>query len=297
MLIFRRILTHLGLIPARLLGHLPLRISCSTLRAFAPLIEGLMKRRRLIVDRNLEMCFPEWDAAQRMAIRRAHFQQLSEAVAETAFCWCHRGRLTERHGRIEGLENLERARADGRGVLLITGHTTCLELGGRLFAEQVDVRGVYRRLRNPVLNHFQTTGRNRYSPGMVERSELKAMIRYLRAGEVVWYAPDQDFGPERSVFVEFFGLQTATSRGPLELARMGRASVLPMFPLKNPDTGQVTVHMLPAFDHFPSDDPAADLRRYNAFLEDHIRRQPAQYWWLHRRFKSVPEGEVDRYAC
>ncbi|OAB57079.1 hypothetical protein AY599_21085 [Leptolyngbya valderiana BDU 20041] len=291
----RRVLSQLALLPARLLGHLPLRWSRALMNALAPLIERLMGRRRRIVDRNLELCFPDWDPARRRAVRKAHFRQLAEAVAETAFCWCHRGPLDERHGCVEGLEHLERARAGGRGVLLITGHTTCLEMGGRLFAEQVDVRGVYRRLRNPVLNDFQNTGRGRYSPGMIERSELKSMIRHLRAGEVVWYAPDQDFGPERSLFVPFFGLMTATSRGPLELARMGRAAVLPMFPIKDPDSGRVTVRMLPAFEDFPSDDPAADLRRYNAFLETQILHQPAQYWWLHRRFKSAPEGEAPRY--
>jgi len=291
----RRFLSQLALLPARLLGHLPLRWSRSFVNALAPVIERLMERRRRIVDRNLELCFPGWDPARRRTVRKAHFRQLAEAVAETAFCWCHRGPLDEHYGCVEGLEHLDRARAGGRGVLLITGHTTCLEMGGRLFAEQVDVRGVYRRLRNPVLNDFQNTGRGRYSPGMIERSELKSMIRHLRAGDVVWYAPDQDFGPERSLFVPFFGLMTATSRGPLELARMGRAAVLPMFPIKDPDSGRVTVRMLPAFDNFPSDEPAADLRRYNAFLEEQILRQPAQYWWLHRRFKSVPKGEKPRY--
>jgi KDO2-lipid IV(A) lauroyltransferase len=295
MSLLRRILTHLALLPARLLGHLPLRVSRRLMRSLAPLIERLMGRRRRIVDRNLELCFPDWDPDRRRVVRRTHFQQLAEAVAETAFCWCHRGPLDERYGSVQGLEHLERARSGGRGVLLITGHTTCLEMGGRLFAEKVDVRGVYRRLRNPVLNDFQNTGRGRYSPGMIERRELKSMIRHLRKGEVVWYAPDQDFGPERSHFVPFFGLMTATLRGPLELARMGRASVLPMFPIKDPESGRVTVRLLPAFENFPSHDPAADLLRYNAFLEEQILRQPAQYWWLHRRFKSVPEGEPIRY--
>jgi KDO2-lipid IV(A) lauroyltransferase len=295
MSLLRRFLTQIALLPARLLGHLPLRLSRMLMRGLAPLIERLMRRRRRIVDRNLELCFPDWNPARRRVVRTTHFRQLAEAVAETAFCWCHRGPLDARYGSVEGLEHLERARAGGRGVLLITGHTTCLELGGRLFAERVAVRGVYRRLRNPVLNDFQNIGRGRYTPGTIERSELKSMIRHLRGGDVVWYAPDQDFGPDRSLFVPFFGLMTATSRGPLELARLGRAAVLPMFPVKDPESGRVTVHILPALENFPSHDPAADLRRYNAFLEGQILRQPAQYWWLHRRFKSAPEGEALRY--
>jgi len=292
----RRFLTHLALLPARLLGRLPLKFGRALARPWSPLIERLMKRRRVVVDRNLELCFPGWSNEQRRAVRQAHFVQLSEAVAEIAFCWCHRRPLGLDHGRVVGGEHLEAARSDGRGVLLVTGHTTCLEIGARLFAEHVEARGVYRPLRNPVLNQFQNRGRARYGQGMIPRDRLKSMIRHLRAGEVVWYAPDQDFGPDRSAFVPFFGLSTATTRGMLDLARLGRARVVPMYPLKDPNSGQVTVQLLPAFDGVPSQDPESDLLQYNRFLEEQILKAPAQYWWLHRRFKSAPDGEPDRYA-
>ena len=295
MALLRDTLTHLALLPARLLGHLPLAWSRAIARPLSYFLPRLMRRRAGIVERNFELCFPDWSEADRRALLCEHFGQLAEAVAETAFCWCHRGRLDERYGAIHGLEHLDQARREGRGVLLVTGHSTCLELGARLFAERVAVRGVYRPLRNPVLNRFQNTGRGRYSPGMIERNNLRAMVRYLRAGEVVWYAPDQDFGPERSEFVPFFGLPTATTRGPLELARMGRASVVPMYPIKDQASGRVTVHIGPGFEQFPGEDAKADLTRYNRFLEDWIRTAPAQYWWLHRRFKSVPEGGAPRY--
>lgn len=292
----RVLLTHLGLIPARLMGHLPLNLSRRLMRILAPLIQKLMARRRVIVERNLELCFPDWPEAKRADIEREHFVQLAEAVAETAFCWCHRRKLEDRHGEVVGLEHLKAAGSEGQGVLLVTGHTTCLELGARLFAERVRARGVYRALRNPVLNRFQNQGRGRYSPGMIERRKLKTMVRHLRAGEVVWYAPDQDFGPERSEFVPFFGVSTATTRGMLDLARLGRACVIPMYPSKDPDSGRVTVHILPALENVPSDDPMADLSQYNRFLEQQIQSQPAQYWWLHRRFKSAPEGDAPRYS-
>ncbi|AKS41028.1 LpxL/LpxP family acyltransferase [Wenzhouxiangella marina] len=293
MALMSRLLTHLALIPARLLGHLPLSLSRRLLASLARPLRWAMRRRSHIVERNLELCFPEWDEARRSSVAAEHFRQLAEAVAETAFCWCHRGRLDERYGQIEGLEHLDRARSGGQGVLLVTGHTTCLELGARLFAESVPVHGVYRPLRNPVLNRFQNRGRGRYSPGMIERDNLRAMVRHLRAGEVVWYAPDQDFGPERSHFAPFFDLPTATARGLLELARLGRAVVVPMYPIKA--DGRVSVHIAPAFEDFPGEDPVADLSRYNRFLEARIRTAPAQYWWLHRRFKSRPEGGPSLY--
>src|SRR5690606_30939476 len=100
-----------------------------------------------------------------------------------------------------------------------------------------------------------------------------------------WYAPDQDFGANRSVFVPFFGIATATATGIASLARMGDAVVVPMYPLRDPDTGRVRVIIEAAFEDFPSGDDPRDLGRFNAFLERQIRRDPAQYFWVHRRFK------------
>lgn len=295
MRLLSNISTRLGLLLARLLGHLPLGLSRRLLRPLSPLMRLTMSRRRRIVERNLELCFPDWPQQRRTEVMRAHFLQLAEAIAEIAFCWCHRGRLDQRYGDVVGLEHLDVARRSGRGVLLVTGHVTCLELAARLFAERVEVRGIYRPLRNSLLNDFQNTGRGRYSPGMIKRDNLRAMIRYLRASEVLWYAPDQDFGPDRSEFAPFFGIPTATARGLLDLARLGNAVVVPMYPVKDETTGRITVTIRPAFDHFPSSDPVDDLTRFNAFLEHHIRQAPSQYWWLHRRFKTAPQGHSARY--
>ena len=130
---------------------------------------------------------------------------------------------------------------------------------------------------------------------MIPRDNVRAMVRHLRGGGVLWYAPDQDFGPARSAFAPFFGIQTATATGLLDLTRLGRALVVPMYPLKQPD-GRVIVHFESAWDDFPSGDDHADLARFNAFLERYIRLNPSQYWWLHRRFKTAPAGMPDRYG-
>lgn len=255
-----------------------------------------MVRRRRIALRNLELCFPELDARSRQRLLRRHFRNLAESLAEMAIAWQRPGRLDADIGEVVGLEHVEAARADGKGVLLITGHTTCLELGARLFGERVDACGIYRPLRNRVLEEFQNRGRARYASRMLSRYDLRGMVRHLRSGGVLWYAPDQDFGRHRSTFAPFFGIATATANGMLELARLGRATVVPMYPVKDEQSGRITVHIEAPFEDFPGDDPAADLGRFNAFLERWIRAAPAQYWWLHRRFKTAPEGEGDRYA-
>lgn len=289
------VLTWTGLLPVRLIGRLPLNLGRRLTGWLATPMRWTMRRRARIARKNLSLCFAELSAVERERLLRAHFRQLAESLAEIAVAWQRPGRLDQRHGEVIGLEHLEAARGDGRGVVLLTAHVTCLEFGARVFGEQVPAWGIYRPLRNRVINDFQNRGRARYAEHMLERDDLRAMVRHLRAGGVLWYAPDQDFGPERSLFAPFFGQHTATARAIVDLARMGRARVVPMFPVKDEVSGRVSVHLEPALDGFPGDDPVADLTRYNAFLERWIRRAPAQYWWLHRRFKTRPPGEPEIY--
>ncbi len=250
----------------------------------------LMRRRAAIVRRNLELCFPDRSSEWREAVAREHFGLLAETAAEIAVCWTRRASLDDRAGEIIGLEHLDAARRDS-GVVLLTGHFTSLELGGRLVAERVPVGGVYRPLRNARLNAFQNEGRARYAGPMLARDDLRGMVRHLRGGGVLWYAPDQDFGPDRSRFAPFFDVPTATLKGLPNLARMGRAQVVPMAVIKSPDSGRVIVHLERAW----SAEPDRMLERYNAFLERHVRAAPAQYWWVHRRFKTAPQGAPPRY--
>jgi len=295
MALFTQALTRTALVPVSWLGRLPLRQAQRATRWLAGPMRLLMRRRSTIVQRNIELCFPELGKRDRSRMLRHHFQNLAESVGEISFAWHHPGRLDSESGELVGLEHLEQARADGRGVMLLTGHFTSLEVAARLFGEQVRARAIYRPLGNPVLEDLQVRGRSRYAEAMIPRKNLRAMVRHLRDGGVLWYAPDQDLGPARSEFAPFFGIPTATATGMLELARLGRAHVVPMMPRKDPATGRITVILEPAFEPFPSDDPIADLTRFNAMLERHVRAAPATYWWLHRRFKTAPTGMPDRY--
>ncbi|MGY6630177.1 MAG: lysophospholipid acyltransferase family protein [Wenzhouxiangella sp.] len=288
-------LTRAGLVPVRGLGRLPPRAARGLTASLAGPMRMLMKRRARIARRNLALCFPGWNDAQREATLRRHFRLLAESVADIAQAWCRPGQLGPAFGSVSGLEHVEAARTSGRGVLLITGHVTCLELGARLFGEQVAACGIYRPLRNPVLDAFQNQGRQGYALEMIPRHDLRAMVRHLRAGGILWYAPDQDFGADRSLFVPFFGQPAATARGIIELARLGRAAVVPMYPLQDLADRRVEVMVAPELPDFAAAPAEQSLAAFNHFLEGQIRRSPAQYWWLHRRFKSAPPGLPDRY--
>lgn len=288
-------MTRAALMPLKWIGRMPLRHAQRVTRWLGGPLRLLMRRRASIVRRNLELCYPEKPGSERRGLARAHFRNLAESIGEIAVAWHRPGPLEETFGTVTGLDHLEAARVGGRGVMLLTGHFTCLELGARLFGERVTARAIYRPLRNPALESLQTRGRARYAEAMIARHNLRAMVRHLRSGGVLWYAPDQDMGREKSEFAPFFSIPTATTTGMLELARLGRAAVVPMMPRKDAESGRVTVVLEPALEAFPSGDDVADLTRFNQMLERHVRAAPETYWWLHRRFKTRPDGRPNPY--
>lgn len=277
----------------RLLGQLPLATARRVTGVLATPMRWLMPRRHRIVEKNLILCFPELTQAERHALARDHFRQLAESVADFSHSWTKPHPLPPSYGEVVDSHRLAQACRDGRGLILFTGHNTAMELGARLLAEAaraqgLQITGIYRPLRNRRLEAFQNQGRRLYSEGLLQRDDLRGMIRHLRRGGILWYAPDQDFGPERSEWAPFFGQPTATLRAIHDLARLGRAQVMGMYPIREPSSGRVLVHLDPVWSDFPSSDPIQDLTRFNAFLAQHIHRAPSQYWWTHRRFKSSP---------
>ena len=279
-----------------LTGKLPQKLCLALSVPLAWIMARLLTRRRAIAVKNVERCFPKLGAGQQKAIVDDCFDSLARAVFEIAWSWSASRRRILEIGEVEGLDNLLEARKQDRGVLLITAHICCLEIGGRILAQSVpDVKGIYRPLKSPVLEWYQAQARAKYPTVMISKREMRSAIRYLREGGVLWYAPDQDFGADQSVFVPFFGIQTATLLATHRLIRMTGCAVVPMFPSYNPETRRYTVSFLPLIENFPVDDPVFDLEKLNKIMEDQIRRAPGQYWWVHRRFKTRPEGEPPFY--
>jgi KDO2-lipid IV(A) lauroyltransferase len=278
-----------------LTGRLPQTVGLALSRPLGALMRVSMKRRRQVAEHNIERCFPELGAGERQAILRGCFRSLGRAVFEIAWSWSAPDGRVLRMGRVVGQEAVEALQRQGRGVLMVTAHITCLEIGGRLLGMAVPAAGIYRPLRSPVLEWYQNRGRSHYAQAMISKREMRDAIRLLRQGGVVWYAPDQDFGPGQSVFAPFFGIRTATLLATHKLARLTGCAVVPMFPAYDEARRKYTVRILPPLEDFPADDPERDLARLNAIMEAHIRQAPEQYWWIHRRFKTRPEGETPFY--
>jgi KDO2-lipid IV(A) lauroyltransferase len=260
------------------------------------LMSRLMKSRHRVAERNIERCFPDLDADARRNLVASCFRSLGRMLFEVAWSWSGSERRTARMSLVHGVENLESAVATGRGVLVVTCHMTCLEFGGRIFGRQSpDCRFIYRPLKSPVIEWYQNRSRRKYSDRGIPKKDMRSAIRCLKQGGVLWYAPDQDFGPRQSRFAPFFGIQTATLEATVRLAQLTGCTVLTMLPSYDDKTRRYSITISPVLDNFPGQDLEADLARVNLILEKHIRRYPDQYWWIHRRFKTRPEGEAPFY--
>lgn len=217
-------------------------------------------------------------------------------IVETAMSWWLND--TELHNlvTVTGVNNLVTACARGRGVILFTGHFTTLELAGHLLSIQLPaypIHAMYRPLRNSLADAIVLRARCRRSPHIFARTDIRAMIRSLKEGAIVWYAIDQDQGGAQSLFAPFFGIPAATLTTTSRLAQITGAAVVPYFPMRL-DNGNYRLEIFPALDNFPQS-PLADAIRLNELLAQWIRIIPEQYLWAHRRFKTRPPGMPDLY--
>ncbi|MDB5985624.1 MAG: lpxL [Nevskia sp.] len=270
------------------------------LRAFGRRLGWLFgrvaKSRRHIVRVNLQLCFPELSSAERERMLWAHFEAIGMGIFETLAAGMAPDLMVSRYLDVEGLQHLDAAKADGHGVLLLTGHFTTLELAARaLCIADRPFHAMYRPMQNRLLDYWVRRWRERRSKReSLRKDDLRRLLRVLRNGESIWYGPDQTLDTPNSAFVPFFGVPALTVTATSRLAEMGRARVVPFFPARL--NGRYHITFYPALENFPSGDDVADARRVNALLEDAIRRCPEQYFWVHRKFKYQPPGMPDVYA-
>lgn len=288
----------LGYCAVRLVILLPYRWQMFLGRWIGIGLYHLAPRRRCIAATNLQLCFPEWPEQQRNAILKAHFAALGMGLFETALAWW--GTDRKLHGRlaqIKGLEYLQAAMQRGKGVILLTGHFTPLELGARFITWHQSFHAMYRSHKNPLYEAIVRRERERRSGfPPVPHEDLRSLLRAFKRGHAVWYAPDQNHGLRNSVFAPFFGIPACTLTTTARLAAISGAAVVPYFPRRLAGNAGYEVVIYPALTDFPSDNPVADAQRINALLEQQIRQAPEQYLWVHRRFKTRPPGAPKLYT-
>ena len=265
-------------------------------KAIGRLAHRVGAERRAIARRNIELCFPELTTQERNKLAREHFEALGVSIMELGLSrWASDKKMTSLTSII-GLHHIQDTLDQGYGVLMVSAHFTALEVCGRAICLHTPaIDAVYRRFRSGLMTEFLATTREVTTRKMIEKNDLKGMIRSLREGTILWYAPDQSYDGKQSALVPFFGVPAMTNTATSTLAKLGKAKALPFFPRRLPEGGYEILILAPIED-FPSDDAIADTEKFVALLEEQIRRCPEQYYWVHRKFKRRPEPLPDVYA-
>lgn len=254
------------------------------------------KRRAKIARRNLELCFPDLSNEEIENLLQAHLRSAGMAFIETGMAWFWSDARIKKWSKVTGLEHLKAHQQEG--VILVGVHFLTLELGARIIGLHHAGIGVYRPHDNPFMDWLQTRGRLRSNKGMLDRKDLRGMIKALRKGEMIWYAPDHDYGRKNSVFVPFFAVQdAATTTGSFYLLKSSpKSKVIPFAPLRNKDGSGYTLSISAPVDFSDLQDEISIATRMNQVVEQQILSGIEQYMWLHRRFKTRPhEDDLSLY--
>jgi len=277
-----------------LIHFLPLRAVAALGNTAGALLFWLIPGRRNVVRINLQKCFPALSDAERERLARAHFRAFCRSVIERGILWwAPRARL-ERLIRVEGLENL--ARLAGKPVIILSPHFVGFEAAIMRLTMEFPVSGMYATQSDALADRVALAGRSRFGGQLMARQTgIWGALQVLRSGGFYFYLPDMDYGRKHSIFVPFFGVQTATVPALSQLAKRSGAAVVPCTTRILPGGKGYLVRIEPAWREFPGDDAIADTRRMLAYIEERAREMPEQYYWLHKRFKTRPQGEESFY--
>lgn len=253
----------------------------------------LGRDRRYITRINLRLCFPELDDGARQRLLRLTFVANGMGIMETTSGWVRSANYFRNKVKIRNFELMQAALDQGRGVLVLGAHYTSLDLGANLISTYSPIAVTYRPHNNPLFDTFIMKGRMRHCAGVFDRHNLRSAWRHMKKGGILWFAPDQDYGPEHAVYAPFFGHRAATVTTASRLAALNKSPVLVTRQHRLPGRNAYEIEFFPLPEPFPSGDELADATRMNLVLEKAIRHYPEQYLWMHKRFKTQPGGQPE----
>jgi len=287
-------MTWLALGVMRVVSKLPLPAIIFLGHLLGDLIYYALPKRRRVGEINIGLAFPDYSVRQIRKLNKASIKNIGAAVFELALSWWEDDKLLALC-EIDGLEHLKQAQDKGNGVIILTAHFTCLEIGGPILTHHVPFQVMYKRARNRLFDAFMRYHRERLYKSVVSHHKPIALIKGLKKGYAAWYAPDQDFGRKDTVFVPFFGVNATALTAPARISKLTSSPVVPYYIKRKDDNSGYKLTVLPALDNFPVDDAIKDANTINRVLEELILKNSQQYLWVHKRYKNRPDGEAAIY--
>lgn len=245
---------------------------------------------------NLRACFPDMGEPERQQLLKKYFYTLLLSVFQMPLLWCRKQAVIDSTKRI-GLQHVIDAQENGEACVFLITHTACLDVGLVALSPDFDMTGFYKPFKNPVLDWLISRSRSRFGGTPVARGDgFREIIRRMKDQAILCYLCDEDYGPEVSIFAPLFAHEKATLNMLPKITRLTKAKVFPMATYLNTETGQYEMHIQPALDNYPSEDELEDATSINAAIEQSIRKDPSQYLWKLKIFRSCPYGKDSRYA-
>lgn len=279
-----------------LLWLLPARIKSGLARKTAPLAMKAMQRQVHYAKTNISLCFPQWSETQRTKLLNAYFTNQTRTVLDMPLCWWLNKRGINRQVELHDTEAVDALVADGKPVIFLVCHSLTLEHTARALTYRYPMMGYVKHLKNPAVDWLVNHSRLKGDGVLFQRGlPLRALIKQVRAGSILYYFSDEDLGLDSAVFSPFFAQEKATLTSLPKLARLSDATVVPIYGWFDEASQRYQVKFLPAFD------PAGDAsekdfaKRLNEQLAEMILLQPDAYMWKLRLFKTVREGKPPVY--
>ena len=286
--------TWMGLYFLWLIAHLPHSWQIQIGKLLGKALFLLAKERKNVASINLKLCFPELSAQAHDQLLHATIIENGIGLIETGAAWWISPDKYLDKIDLQGWQHYQAALAKGKGVVLIGAHHTTLDIAGSLLSNFMEVFPIYRKNKNPVFDKIMKKGRERRFPQVIERTNMREVLRCLKNNGTIWYAVDQDYGRKHSVFADFFGVPAATIKATSRIAKISHAELLLFSHYRNQDNSY-TLELTP-IEGLPSGDDQKDAEIVNNMVEQAIRKKPEQYMWVHRRFKTQADPSLKYYT-
>jgi KDO2-lipid IV(A) lauroyltransferase len=278
----------------RFAAVLPLKLLIALGSVGGEILFLLAAERRRVAAINLAIAFPDASRRALNRLNRACFRNVSIGVLEIGLVWWAPNRV-RRMTEISGLEHLQHAQRSGQGSMLLTAHFTCIEVGLPVLSAHSSLQAMYKRPHNRLMDFFMERQRGKFTEIIAGHHSPIGLIKGLKRGHAMWYAPDQDFGGKDTVFVPLFGLEASALTAPARIAGIAKVPVMPCCIERKPKGRGYRLTIDAPLADFPSGDDRRDALAINRAIEQLILRNPEQYLWIHKRYKRRPDGSFGIY--